>query len=562
MRAGLKAVFSSLGVRLLIPMLLIVGGALAVYALFSFRSTKDHFLHLVGGEADRSSGLILRATHDGMLLNRLDEVQAMIERLAEGGDVAVIRVFDKDGVVVLSSDATEVRRTRAALSDPPCAGCHEEGEARGAGLKATDLVRGERGEVLRQLSVIENETACMASGCHASAAGQSVLGVLDVEMSMVPLEAALSSERRQILWTTLGLLVVIGLVATVIFRRLIHRPIRQLKAGTRRIAAGDLGTRIDVQGGHELAHLAGDFNRMAEDLDRSRREVTEWSRTLESRVEEKTAALRSAQRQVLHMEKMASLGKLSATVAHEINNPLTGVLTYARLVERELVAQPLPAPVREELGRYLKLAQQECIRCGDIVRNLLVFARRTGSSMAMVDINEIVDRSLMLIRHHREIRGISLRSERLDGDAAMRADGGQIQQALVALLVNAVEAMTDGGELSVRLTADAERIRIAIGDTGIGIPPEVRSLIFEPFFSTKEHESGVGLGLAVVYGIVTRHGGTIEVDSEPGVGTTFHLELPREPPAERGGGEGVGEDGAEPAAARPLAAAGAMGRTA
>jgi two-component system NtrC family sensor kinase len=217
-------------------------------------------------------------------------------------------------------------------------------------------------------------------------------------------------------------------------------------------------------------------------------------------------------------------------VAHELNNPISGMLTYARLVERELTEQPLDPAVREELERYLRLVQQECTRCGAIVKNLLVFARRTGAAMASVDLNEIADRSLMLVRHRLDMAGTELRTDLLRGDANVVADPGQVQQALVALLVNAVEAMGDGGTLSVSLEGDPEGVRIHVADTGPGIPPDVLPLIFEPFFSTKDSESGVGLGLAVVYGIVHRHGGTIEVESEVGVGTTFHLRFPRVPP--------------------------------
>jgi two-component system NtrC family sensor kinase len=167
------------------------------------------------------------------------------------------------------------------------------------------------------------------------------------------------------------------------------------------------------------------------------------------------------------------------------------------------------------------------------VKNLLVFARRTGAAMASVDLNEIVDRSLMLVRHRLDMSGTELRTTFLQGDTNVVADPGQVQQALVALLVNAVEAMGEGGTLSVVLVGDAEGVRIGVADTGPGIPPGVLPLIFEPFFSTKDSESGVGLGLAVVYGIVHRHGGTIEVESEVGTGTTFHLRLPRIPPAAR-----------------------------
>ena len=176
---------------------------------------------------------------------------------------------------------------------------------------------------------------------------------------------------------------------------------------------------------------------------------------------------------------------------------------------------------------------QECRRCGDIVKNLLLFARRRGAEFAPIDLNEEVERSLMLVRHHMEISGIELRHQPLEGDSQIIADPGQLEQALVALLVNAVEAMAgagdDGGVLSVGMTGTADEVSIDIGDTGQGIPPEVVPRIFEPFFSTKEEESRVGLGLAVVYGIVQRHGGTIEVESEPGRGTVFHLRLSRRP---------------------------------
>ena len=544
MVARIKSLLPSLGVRLLVPLFVAVAAVLAVHAFVSFRSTEERFLALVRGEAHRSSGLIRRATHDGMLLNRLDEVQATIERLAEGGEVAAIRVYDRKGSIVLSSDRKEVGR-QVPMTAAPCASCHGEGTPRASPeLEAVDVTGagtgpsagpspggatgGSTGEVLRHLSVIENEPGCSVGGCHAGDAGEQVLGVLDVEMSMQPLEAALSDARMQLLGTTLALFVAIALVAAFVFRRFVRHPIAQLQEGARRIAGGDLSTRIHVEGGHELALLAADFNHMAEDLSRAQQEVDEWSQTLEEKVEQRTEELKKAQHQVLHMEKMASLGKLSATVAHELNNPLSGILTYARLVERELGEQPIDEGVRTELGRYLALVQQESTRCGSIVKNLLVFARREGGEMAFTDLNDIVDRSLMLVRHHMEMSSVTLDSQRLEGDPMVFGVAGELQQALVALLVNAVEAMKKGGELRVSMRGDAVQVAIDIEDTGTGIPAEVLPNIFEPFFSTKEKESGVGLGLAVVYGIIHRHKGIIGVESEVGKGTLFHIVLPRD----------------------------------
>ncbi|MHB8974262.1 MAG: sensor histidine kinase [Pirellulaceae bacterium] len=233
------------------------------------------------------------------------------------------------------------------------------------------------------------------------------------------------------------------------------------------------------------------------------------------------------------MEKMASLGKLSATVAHELNNPLSGMLTLTRLVRRELPKQPIPEDVQDEMSRYLRLVEKECSRCGSIVQNLLLFTRRMNAETAVVDLNEVVDQSIMLVQHHVKLANIELSTQLLDGDSKFIADGAQVQQALVALLVNAVEAMKESGRharrLSIRLEGNADEVQIDIEDTGVGIPLEVLPHIFEPFFSTKQAESGVGLGLSVVYGIVERHGGRIDVDSHVNRGTTFHVRLPRKP---------------------------------
>jgi two-component system NtrC family sensor kinase len=397
-------------------------------------------------------------------------------------------------------------------------------------------------EILRHLSVIENEPSCSTAACHAHPAGNKVLGVLDFEMSMTPLDAAIRAAQTQVLWTTLILSLIVGVVAAVFIRRVVQRPVFQLYQGTRRIADGDLDTRIEVRGRHELARLADAFNQMAADLGAARREVTEWSQNLEEKVAQKTEELGRIQRQVLQMEKMASLGKLSAIVAHELNNPIGGMLTYARLVKRELAEQPIEAGVREELTRYLSMMERECARCGSIVHNLLLFSRQSGATMASTDLNEVVERSLMLVRHQLEVCGARLRTQYLAADSRIVADSGQLEQAVVALMVNAVEAMSSSDsrdkDLTVRLRGNDGEVRIEIGDTGPGIPPDALPHIFEPFFSTKTN--GVGLGLAVVYGIVQRHGGQIEVESKAGQGTLFRVRLPRHPEGSQLGAQGSG----------------------
>ena len=289
---------------------------------------------------------------------------------------------------------------------------------------------------------------------------------------------------------------------------------------------------------------------MTADLLAARREITMWSETLEQRVAAKTEELEHVQRQIMHMEKMASLGKLSATVAHELNNPMSGMLTYARLVKREIADQPqLSDDVREELDRYLSLLANECNRCGEIVRNLLTFARRDGSRMSSVSAADIIHRSMMLVRHHFEMNSVRLEGNLQLEDEMLIADADQLQQALIALLVNALEATQDAHRddpvVLVRARDERDGVVIEIVDNGVGVAEDDVPHLFEPFFSTKsEDRHGVGLGLAVVYGIAHRHQGVIEVDSAEGEGATFRLRLPREPvdsPDDKGDAGGVSE---------------------
>jgi two-component system NtrC family sensor kinase len=307
----------------------------------------------------------------------------------------------------------------------------------------------------------------------------------------------------------------------------------RLIGGAKRIAAGEYGTQIPVAGHNEVTVLAGTFNAMSLELRRAHDELTGWSARLEQRLQEKTAELGSTQRQVAHMDKMASLGRLAATVAHELNNPLAGILTSARLVERTIQEGGENVPQRGELTRCLGLIQKEAARSGAIVKNLLTFARRSGVSLTANPLNPVLERSVLLVSHHAQMAGVRLELLLLEGDDVLVCDPDQLEQAVVALLVNAIEATQGGGKITLAARAQGETLLLSVTDTGSGIPETLLPHIFEPFFTSKEGgtEGSVGLGLAVVYGIVQRHGGRIEVDSAVGQGTTFRITLPRRPVA-------------------------------
>ncbi len=287
---------------------------------------------------------------------------------------------------------------------------------------------------------------------------------------------------------------------------------------------------IDFHSNDEIGQLAESFNRMTRELKAANEANQEWALTLEKKVQEKTEELKKVQAHILLVEKIASLGKLSAVVAHEINNPLSGILTYASLCLKVLGQTP-PAVSSEEMQsvlKYLTVIRDEARRCGETVKNLLVFAKKDFGKWSEESLHKIIQNSIQLIKHNLTIKEIELVQELMEGDDVIYCDTSGIQHVMMALFMNAIEAMSKGGKLTVktdRLNA-GKQVKITVSDTGKGIPPEVLPNIFEPFFSTKE---STGLGLAVVYGIIQQHKGTIEVESTPQVGTTFTITLFKKP---------------------------------
>jgi two-component system NtrC family sensor kinase len=275
----------------------------------------------------------------------------------------------------------------------------------------------------------------------------------------------------------------------------------------------------------ELGILATSFNEMTRSLRTTKKELDALMHGLEAQVQERTAALQAAQDQLVRSEKLSSLGKLSASIAHEINNPLAGILTFAKLIVRTLEQGPPDDATRKALVRHLLLVQRETERCSAIVRNLLDFARERPLALKDVNVNHVVDEAIQLLANQIQIQGVKLEKQ-LGPVPMVDGDFGQLRQACVNVIMNACEAMQRGGKLSVEsaLIEGGRFVELAFQDTGPGIPPDHLSKIFDPFFTTKE--KGTGLGLSVVYGIVERHGGKIDLRTEVGKGTRVAIRLP------------------------------------
>jgi two-component system NtrC family sensor kinase len=385
--------------------------------------------------------------------------------------------------------------------------------------------------LLGLITPIYNATACAGTNCHPGPEEQQVLGVIDMQMSLAGIDQTLRRHNRRFLYHICLLMVIIASTCGLFVWVFVHVPVKALIRGTEQIRAGDLDHRISLRSRAEIGRLATSFNQMAADLGEAQKELKEWTRTLEQRVDEKTRNLQQAQEHMVRKEKMASLGTLAAVVAHEINNPLSGVLTYTKLVHK-LMSGEGPKPERvESIRKYLKTMEAEIARCGDIVSNLLEFSRKSGSATEEADLNGIVERTLFLIGHKLKLQEIHLEKHFSPDLPLVTCDADQIQQALLAVIMNAIDAMPEGGVLKVltrlgpALNGGERSVEIEIKDSGVGIPHEVIGRLFDPFFTTKQDKKSVGLGLSVVHGIVKSHHGKIDVQSEPG-NTSFLITLP------------------------------------
>jgi two-component system NtrC family sensor kinase len=322
----------------------------------------------------------------------------------------------------------------------------------------------------------------------------------------------------------LCVLFLLGLLSFV--ARRITRPLAVMVEAAGKIASGDLAHRVKVDSRDETGQLARAFNRMTDELSLAQEDLTQWGRTLERRVEERTRELQETQDQLVVSEKLASLGKMAAGVAHEINNPLTTILLNSYF----LLERPGLDACEEE---NLKIIAEETTRCAGIVGGLLDFARQTPSQAVPTDINDLIDRTLLLLEMQASVRNIRIEKALDRALPAIEIDKNKIQQVFSNLAINALEAMPDGGSLAVAslMSRDGTHIEITFTDTGVGISRENIPRLFDPFFTTKSF--GTGLGLAVSYGIIRQRGGTILVSSEVGKGSVFTVRIPLTNPQEQ-----------------------------
>jgi len=515
--------------KLLVLLLICLACGSAVLGYINIRLHRHDLDEVSLEQAIEISDFVRDNTSRSMMANDREGLHEAIQAIGNHREIERIRIINKGGQVAFSSDSHEAG-TVISMGSPQCIACHQGSEPTLRNRFRIYDAQDKDGKyrVLGVITPIVNKPECSNASCHAHPATQHILGILDTGLSLKQEDASLAQSS---LWVVILLLCGGGCVALLVWfaiRTVLHTPLKRLREGTEHLAQGELGYQIHVESADELGALAIAFNSMSSQLQAAQREITSWAHTLEHRVEQKTSELQNTQHQILQVERMIAIGKMSAVVAHEINNPLAGILTYAKLLKKWLERGLTGEEQKREAIESLDLIANESKRCGELLQNLLSFSRTAPMNLSLSDLNMVIARTIRLAEHKAEMSGVLLQVDLDRNLPPLQCDSAQMEQVTLALVINAIDAMPHGGNLwvSTRTLPGGEQVELQVRDDGVGIPPEILPQIFDPFTTTKEVGKGVGLGLAVSKGIVERHGGHIEVASELGVGTTFRIILP------------------------------------
>jgi two-component system, NtrC family, sensor kinase len=502
-----------------------------------FRSVYVEYMKTVIRQSGTNIGSIVEgALYHSMLENDKSSLQNTLDVINTMPGIDDVNMYDDQDNLVNSSYSTDA----VGHINQDCKGCHNNISQmfpeKGKSYKIININddckmfqndKGHRHLLIR--SPILNQKSCYTGACHAHKQSEKVLGSLIIKIPLKDLDDAVNNSTAEFF--------VLAIVTTLLFmsflilftRKKIKNPLNELIKASEAVANGDKSTRVEIQPNQldDMRMVSQAFNDMLDNLQAATNELENWSQQLEYKVRKKTEELGAAQNELIHIERIASLGKLSSSVAHEINNPLSGILIYTKLIYKQLSDPEMDATKKESMLKHLKLIENETKRCGDIVKGLLEFSKKDQEDFEEKHLHEIVQDTYELMTHPIAIANISFSIDLSAKSDLIFCSANQIKQACVAIIVNASEAVLENGEITIKSSnPDEDTVRLEISDNGLGISPEDIPHIFEPFFTTKQDASGIGLGLAIVHGIIQSHKGKIEVKSELGNGTTISINLP------------------------------------
>jgi two-component system NtrC family sensor kinase len=522
---------------LLVPLVILVVLIAVLSGIVRIAAVERGYHEIMIAGADQLSRGLTSSTWHAMLADDRQAAYDTMRVVARQPGISRIRIFNKEGRIMFSTGPEAGRLVDKNAE--ACVLCHKSAEP---------LVRVEtpsRARVftaggqrrLAMITPIYNEPSCSTAACHAHPARQAVLGVLDVALDLEPVDRLIFDARRRVVVTMVVEAALISAFLVLFVGAFVTRPIHRLVEATAAVGRMDLEHPVEIHSSRELSRLSSSFNLMRDRLAGALGEINRAAQDLEAKVAQRTAQLQQAQRHLLKADRLASLGQLAASVAHEINNPLSGVLNYAALMGRILKDDGVPTDRVPEFRGYLDRVTEQTARAARIVSDLLAFSRRSKPQRAPSDLNAIVRATIGVVSHKLKLLNVEA-SLQLDASLPpLSCDASQMQQVILNLVMNAAEATRGrgSGHVAVLTSRCEEDLVLEVADDGEGIPKETLDRIFDPFFTTKEDGKGVGLGLAVVYGIVEAHGGRIEVQSATGRGTTFQVTFPLVPEANHHG---------------------------
>lgn len=493
------------------------------FAIFHIDEQNKNFLNEAIYDADALSEMLLRTTYHQMLEDDRQQLQKVIDEAGSMERIQRIRVLGREGLVNFSTKHDEIGTT-LNNKDGSCVFCHFREDKVLLNTSAKDRSRvfvGDSGEeVLGMAKGIYNEESCYTAECHFHSPEEKKLGVLDVVISLDKMNTIALDHYTSFFVSAFLMLLSLSGFHYIFTQIYVCKPLNTLMTHTDQLARGNLNVRIEKLPRDEFGELCKSFNLMAHNLGQAQHELHDWASTLEHKVEERTAEINAMQLQMVRTEKLASLGELVAGIAHEINNPLTGIMVFSNLLLED-------ERLHQDLHKDLETIHRETDRCSAIVRRLLTFSRESTPQKAMESAHVLLENTLSLLEKQPIFKAIELVRDFADELPSISLDGNQISQVFMNILLNAVQAMPEGGTLTLKTEqVDSLWILVSFQDSGEGISTEDLERIFDPFFTTKE--IGTGLGLSVSYGIIENHGGKIEADSKIGEGTLFSIYLPLE----------------------------------
>ena len=501
-----------------------------LFAIFLFNINRANLEKIIEQAGTRVSMTINSALHKSMLANDTESLRNTIVEIGKLPGIVSVNIFNSKGELKHTSDDKPKQQENLLPN-------HEYNKSNFDSTKifkeelkyiVNDNLTKERILVISKL--ILNEPSCVQSACHGHNEDEIILGSLEANMSLADLDSGIhKTEFTYIIFV----IIFLGIAAYILIeftRRKIQKPLLQVVNASNDVAKGNLDIRIQVDSFDlkDIYLVGSAFNNMLEKIHDANRQLKNWSKKLETKVRIKTEELKRTQSELIKIERMASLGKLSSAVAHEINNPLSGVLTYTKLVIRELNKSQINKTELTNVIDHLSMVESETKRCGNIVKGLLDFSREGQLKFETVSLTKILNETIAITKHSFDIAQIILETDYKTKNDLIWGNPNQLKQVFMAVLVNSQEAINTDGLVKIQTfnSSNNKEIVIEISDTGIGIHKEDLEHIFEPFFSRKQQDSSTGLGLAVTYGIIQQHNGQILVKSTPGQGAKVIIVLP------------------------------------